>query len=133
MTTTPFNRQELVRNKTVRVCETHRLSAVGKVRLTNYTIASGASAQTLYIPLDPTQNTAVHISHNATDTPTVSGTFTLSDVDDLETGVAWFSVYAGDSTPFAAADERPLIAMKIVANPANGAIVIDVIQTRRKR
>ena len=133
MTTTPFNRIELVKNKTVRVCETHRLSAVGRVRMSNYTIASGASSQTLYIPLDPTQNTAISMSHNATDTPTISGTFTIPDADDLETGVSWFSVYAGDSTPYAAADERPMIGLKIVANPANGAIVIDVIQTRRKR
>jgi len=130
-----FNRLELVRQRTIGICQgTTAVGKVGTHRMTNYVVASGATAETLVIPLDPTQITTVQMSHHATDTPTVNVTATIPDADDLlDASVDWAEVYDGASTPYLATDDRALIGMQIVANPANGDIRISVFQTRRKR
>jgi len=133
---TSYNRLELARAKRVLI-PVGNVTA-GKVAsdvvMTNYLIANAATAETIYIPLDPTQETSIMLSHNSTDVPIISGTITALDTDDLEdSDVNWFVVYDGTATPYAAADTRPLIGLRIVANPANGEIAIDVLQTRRNR
>lgn len=132
---TSYNRIELVKSRRILVCRGN--STTGKVgfhKMENYVVASGATAETIFIPLDPTQETAIMMSHNATDTPTIDATITALSSDDLEdSAMNYFPVYDGSATPYAAADTRPLIGLKIIADPVNGDITIDVIQTRRSR
>lgn len=133
---TSFNYAEIVKRDSVLVAKGN--VTTGKVAenvpMASYTIASGATAETIFVPLDPTQVTSIHMSHNAGDTPTISATITVLPTDDLELAtVNYFSVYDGSATPYAAADVRPLIGLKIVADPTAGAIEIDIIQTRRNR
>lgn len=133
---TPFSYAELARRGMARVPRGNVTAGddTGLFDMTSYTIESGTTAETIYVALDPTQVTTIHMSHNASDTPTIDATITALETDDLELAtVNYFSVYDGSSTPYKASDERPLIGLKIVANPANGDIKIDILQTRARR
>lgn len=132
---TSYNRIELVKRGSILVCRGNSITGkTGFHKMENYIVASGATAETIYVPLDPTQVTSIMMSHDAADTPTIDATITALASDDLEdSNVNYFQVYDGASTPYAAADTRPLIGLKIIADPVNGNITIDVIQTRRRR
>lgn len=98
------------------------------------TIASGAGNIINHYALDPSRNTAIGLSHNASDAPTVEVTFTLEAHDDLEdSSVLWFVVYDGSSTPYIAGDSRGPTGMRIKANtPTNGAIKYEITQFGRR-
>lgn len=130
---TSFNRLEILRQHIAIPLKAFEADGTEHV-LNGLTFAQGTGAKTLYIPSDPSQNTGVHITHDAADTPLVDGSFTIPAVDDLEdAAVMWFSIYDGTSTFYAGADERPLSGMRITLNPATDDIKISAIQTRRKR
>jgi len=130
-----YNRIEVLRQGLGRVCQgTTATGKVGTHKMNNYVVASSATAETLYVPLDLTQVTTVHIIHNAADEPLISASATLLDNDDIShADMMWEQTYDGTDTSYLATDDRALIGLKIVANPANGAIRITVTQTRRQR
>ena len=67
---TSFNRLEILRQHIAIPLKAFEADGTEHV-LNGLTFAQGSGAKTLYIPSDPSQNTGVHITHDAADTPLV--------------------------------------------------------------
>jgi len=119
---TSFSRVELGRQKRVRPVSDDTGQTV---------MVEDAGAKTFYYPLDPGFTTSIIVTHNASDTPLVAVTNTLTTTDDLENASVLFAqVYDGTSTPYLAGDSRGLTGVRITATPTEGDVNISIMQYR---